>query len=784
MSAVNSDSMRAGASGAAGEYTIDQSIRFDKTTSSHLSKTYGSAGNRRTWTFSTWFKRGKIDSTRQTLFAATGLAYLQVGPDAASREMITILNEGSGTDLNWYTTQVFRDPSAWYHLVWQFDSTQATADDRTKLYINGVQVTDFTKAVTPALNLEGAINNTVEHKIGEIHIASYYFDGYQAEINFIDGTALDATSFGKTNADGVWVPIAYTGSYGTNGFYITGETASDLGEDFSGNNNDFTSSGLATNDQLTDSPTDDADNDVGNYATWNSAFQAISGVWGNGNLEYAHTSNHGQCLSTQPMLSGKYYFEADMSVVSLGQGTVGFYIDDGSAIGADSAWTSNSQVSGLDGSTWYHEGSSIGSVSPAPSAGDIIHYAYDADSRKYWVGDGGTWWNSGDPANDTSPLGTFTGTDPVFIFANSWNNASNRLDLNCGQLTFEQTPPSGFTQRVGTFSAAAPAVTDPSKYFQVHTFTGSGAEKAITLTDGAGGAVSPDKVWIKDRDSAVSHNVVDSVRGATLELNPDDNTSHETTVAQGVKSFDVSGFTLGTDSGYNASSSSNVAWCWVEGTTPGFDIVLYTGNGSARTISHGLGVKPQFIIVYDRDDGVNQPHPVYHEAIAATADIALNAPTGKTVSNRMWNNTEPTTAVFSLGTDNAVNRNGTTYVAYLFAGIEGFSRFNSWTGNGNANGTFVWCGFRPSFVMLKRTDSTGGWYIIDDERDGYNVDNDFLDAAAVDAEQTDDTTDLLSNGFKARTTNAGWNASGGTYVFMAFAKFPFGGSGVAQARAR
>jgi hypothetical protein len=213
--------------------TIDQSIRFDKTTSSHLSKTYGSAGNRRTWTFSTWFKRGKIDGTRQSLFAATGQAYLQIGPDAASREMITILNEGSGTDLNWYTTQVFRDPSAWYHLVWQFDSTQATADDRTKLYINGSQVTDFTKAATPALNLEGAINNNVEHKIGELHIANYYFDGYQAEIHFIDGTALDATSFGETNSDGVWVPIEYTNAagYGTNGFYITGEDSTFLGQD-------------------------------------------------------------------------------------------------------------------------------------------------------------------------------------------------------------------------------------------------------------------------------------------------------------------------------------------------------------------------------------------------------------------------------------------------------------------------------------------------------------------------------------------------------------------------
>ena len=150
MSIIQGTSKAAGGAG----YEIDQSIRFDKTTSSHLSKTYGSAGNRSTWTFSTWFKRGKIDGTRQILFAAAGQAYLQVGPDAAAREMITITSEGSGTDLNWYTTAVYRDPSAWYHLVWQFDSTQATADNRTKLYINGVQVTDFTKAATPDQNFD------------------------------------------------------------------------------------------------------------------------------------------------------------------------------------------------------------------------------------------------------------------------------------------------------------------------------------------------------------------------------------------------------------------------------------------------------------------------------------------------------------------------------------------------------------------------------------------------------------------------------------------------------
>ena len=382
-------------------YEIDQSIRFDKTTSSHLSKTYGSAGNRRTWTFSTWFKRGKIDGTRQSLFAAGGPAYLQIGPDAASREMITILNEGSGTNLNWYTTQVFRDPSAWYHLVWQFDSTQASGDDRTKLYINGSQVTDFTKAVTPSLNLEGAINNAVEHKIGELHIANYYFDGYQAEINFIDGTALDASSFGEYNADGVWIPKKYSGSYGSNGFYITGATASDLGEDFSGNNNDYTSSGLTTADQMVDTPTTvypTINPTFDYYTSGNTSYYrpnyAVS-IVSDGDLKIVYASPNtpiNYCTMSFGS-SGKFYFEVTAAVASALVIGIGGSKNIELGIGGSSSTAMANVIGYYANGTLFDQNATAATYGNASSIanGEFVGVAYSVDDDAIWFCDNGTW---------------------------------------------------------------------------------------------------------------------------------------------------------------------------------------------------------------------------------------------------------------------------------------------------------------------------------------------------------------------------------------------------------
>ena len=224
---VFNNNLLLGAAGAGGGYTIDQSIQLNDNDSAYLYRTPVSDGNRKTWTFSTWIKRGDI-GTAQVLFGcfSTNQSYLRINAD----NKMQLYNERGSTS-DWTTTQVFRDPGAWMHVVWQYDVTQATANDRQRLWINGGEVTDFTRTSTAAQNTDGTINIAAEHRLFRQGGSTNYYDGYAAEINFVDGTALDATSFGEYNADGVWVPIAYTGSYGTNGFYITGEDSTFLGQD-------------------------------------------------------------------------------------------------------------------------------------------------------------------------------------------------------------------------------------------------------------------------------------------------------------------------------------------------------------------------------------------------------------------------------------------------------------------------------------------------------------------------------------------------------------------------
>jgi hypothetical protein len=784
---------------AGGGYEIDQSIRFDKTTSSHLSKTYGSAGNRKTWTFSTWFKRGKIDGTRQILFAATGQAYLQVGPDAASREMITILNEGSGTDLNWYTTAVYRDPSAWYHLVWQFDSTQADADNRTKLYINGSQVTAFTKAATPAQNFEGAISNAVEHKIGEGHTAANYFDGYQAEINFIDGQALAPTDFGEFNDDGVWVPIAYTGSATGNSFYITGEDSADLGADYSGNGNDFTSSGLTSADQMLDTPTD-------NYCVLSPIDKNSNVTLKDGNLVASAGGGwyHGRGTLFAP--SGKWYYEWIP--------TAGSY--------AEAGWMLN--VSGNDyaeeesdvATTFYRgigaagHGFRIGSSATDSavtnfSLNDVIMMAIDVDTMKMWVGINGTWYNSGDPAGGTNPVGTWT--DAVGQSVAPWYGlfTSTSETFNFGQRPFEYTIPTGFNSW-NTANLPTPSITDGSAHFQPTLYTGNGTaigSGGLEVNQSGNSTFQPDWVWIKSRSNALSHFLTDVVRGATNYISSN-NTDAEGSASEGLVSFDSDGFTVGSSGGVNTNSATYVAWQWKANgagssnedgsinttatsvnTTAGFSISTFTGTGANATVGHGLGIAPSLVIIKSRND--THDWYVWTPALATTEFLQLNSSAAKgTASPEVWNSTAPTSSVVNIGTSIGVNRNTYNYVMYCFAEIPGYSSIGSYKGNSSTDGTFVYTGFRPSMILWKQ--STGGnpWGVRDTARDPFNVAKAVLRPSGADAETTASSAycDILSNGFKLRATDGFVNNSASTYIYMAFAENPFGGDGVAPATAR
>jgi len=325
-------------------------------------------------------------------------------------------------------------------------------------------------------------------------------------------------------------------------------------------------------------------------------------------------------------------------------------------------------------------------------------------------------------------------------------------------------------------------IDNPELYFQTKIYTGDGNDNRSITFDGEED-MQPNLTWFKSRSAATWHNVYDSVRGANKSLATNASNAEETR-SDTMDSFDSNGFTLGNDTSQspnglntNASGYTYVAWCWKESATAGFDIVSYTGNGSNRTISHSLSAKPAMIIVKQRS--ASRDWWVYNKNLdgtdGATGVLYLSTTDAAgTSATTSWNSTAPTTSVFSLGTTVGVNANTGTYIAYCFAEKQGYSKFGSYEGNGNADGTFVYTGFSPSFVMLKEIDQTGNWCMSDNKRPRYNPTN-MVNANEAGAETTDgtNTIDHLSNGFKLRTTGSSSNTSNSTYIYMAFAEAPF-----------
>ena len=345
-------------------------------------------------------------------------------------------------------------------------------------------------------------------------------------------------------------------------------------------------------------------------------------------------------------------------------------------------------------------------------------------------------------------------------------------------------------------------IDNPELYFQTKLYTGTGSSHAITL-DGSEN-MQPDWVWIKRRNSAGGHMLTDVIRGVTKTIITNE-TGAEQTFSNGLTAFGSDGFTVGSEDGFNASSDTFVAWNWKAGTsfsndasstgvgtidstgsintTAGFSIISYTGTGSNGTIAHGLGAVPRWIIIKVRD--TNNNWIVQHGSLGATKRMLLDLDYAES-TQAFFNNTEPTSSVFSVGTVDLLNNSGNAYIAYLFAEKKGYSKFSSYTGNGNADGPFVYTGFAVAWLMMKRTDSAGEWLIYDNKRDSFNLRDTRLEAQDNFADSTGTTKvfDFLSNGFKCRGSDADINASGGTYIYMAFAESPFVNSNGVPTNAR
>ena len=333
----------------------------------------------------------------------------------------------------------------------------------------------------------------------------------------------------------------------------------------------------------------------------------------------------------------------------------------------------------------------------------------------------------------------------------------------------------------------------PNLHFNTNLHTGNGSTQSIT-----GVGFQSDFTWIKRRDATNNHRVTDVIRGVTKEIYPDDSSAQDTRT-NGLTAFGSDGFTVGDSAGYNANSGTYVSWNWKAGTgqgssntdgsinttytsvntTAGFSISQYTGTGSTATVGHGLGVAPKMIIFKNTSSSVDWR--VYHESLGNTHRLCLNDTSQGTNDDSAFNDTSPTSSVFTVG--GSTSTNAGTMIAYCFAEKTGYSKFGSYIGNGNADGTFVYTGFKPSFIIHKRTDNTSGWDLFDNKRLGYNVANRLLGPNNNDQEATSDKIDILSNGFKMRTTTGG-NYSGATYVYMAFAEQPLVGSNNVPATAR
>lgn len=795
------------------KYGVAKSLRFRSGSSTYLNRTFGTPTNNNVWTYSAWVKRGSVSASNSPLFAVytDGNNYTVLSFDGNQQLSFNIVTSGVAR-ANSVTNNVFRDPSAWYHVLLVANRGEAIDFNRIKMYINGSQVTSWSTTPTWDNSYSSLINAS-----GNVHLignrSTSYFDGYMAEVNFIDGQALTASAFGFYDNNGIWQPQGYTGTYGTNNFYLkftdvgaTSGANSGYGKDFSGFNtnywttNNFNSTSTSTSyDSMYDSPVNASNGitGIGNYCIINPLSQRNSSTVANGNLTGTLTAYSGapNLYGSQSVSSGKYYWEITYTSYSGNKAlAVGIVNNNAGMPLVDMA-------SGSAG-VWYYSSDGNKRVNGSSTAygatydtGDVIGVALDVDTPQI------TFYK-----NNTSQ-GSFSIPSSGTWTPGCWNGTSTGnqvFDANFGQRPFAYTPPSGYSA-LNTQNLTTPTITNGASYMAAVTYQGATAPNTVTTSSTNSGnnplgiAFQPDLVWIKSRSAATDNKWTDVVRGTTKAL-ISNTTGTETTDTNGLTAFTTSGFTVGSDTTYNNTTgpATYVAWEWkaggtaVSGTgtgsitnvsysadqTAGFSIIKYTGSGTAgATITHGLGAAPSFVIAKTRDLAA-KGWTVYHKANGAGGYTVLSSTAAYTADTNMWYNTAPSSSVIYFGTDSWNNNSGSTYVCYAWAPIAGYSAFGSYTGNGSTDGPFVYTGFRSRWILFKKTSATSNWSILDTSRDAYNVSAQDLLPNSSAAETTGVTTsgayaDILSNGFKCRGNGGDINDSGATYIYAAFAENPF-----------
>ena len=1013
MSVINTQPLIGASGNQGGGFNIDKSLRLRSSASSYLQKTFSSSPTLRTkYTFSTWFKHTpKGGSGFQHLFSSyvDGSNFELIRIDAANNQLQYYLFVGGVVVGNVITNAIFRDYSAWYNITLVYDSTLATSTDRQKLYVNGVRLTSLNTSVNTTQNQTAFHGYTAAHALGQFAGGGpYSVDGYLANIHFIDGQALTPDSFGEFDTTtGVWKPKRYTGTYGTNGFYLpfSSSSVSSYAGVFSGSNN-LQAGTTATNFLCTSSTsgitaTIEAWVKPTAYTTGASSWMYSSvyakggtyfnfGVyngkvrfyWYDGGFNYVETSStsdvplnqwtniavtlNGNTIKiyvngllyltsaaftgisasglNQPELIGietggntrftgsisnlrvsntvlysanfipsiapltsssstkvltlqnstfvdnssnnytitntggvtsevAYPFVTSVVGDASGNGNnwnpVNINMTSGSGVTYDivsdvptltntttanycvlnplysyassvsdgnlkstgvvtDSWTTSGASIGISSGKWYWEAQYTGLVGVAygmigiipdnfpvfgtsPSANypgaTSTSYGYFSTGVKFTNTASNTYgasWTSNDVIgvaldmdagtltfykNGVSQGVAFSGLTGTFFPALGCYNSTGTI--NFGQQPFVYSKPSGHKE-LNTYNLPDSTIVAGNKVMDATVYTGTGSALTVTNT----GGFKPDFVWVKGRSAATSHILQDSVRGAGKSLVSNSTGAETGTTGDLISSFNSNGFTVntnlngGTDPSTDLNGAAYVGWQWQAGQgttstntngsttstvsvnpTAGFSIVSWATTSGVKTIGHGLGVAPSVIISKPRD--LSSGWYVYHKSLGNTKYAFLHTTDVPITDANIWNNTSPTSTVFTAGSGWGAGYN---IISYCWAEVAGFSKFGSYTGNGSTDGPFLYFGFRPKFVMIKRIDGTplDSWYILDTSCSPTNVMAKWLTANASDVEGSGvNFFDALSNGIKLRAAGGYENASGANYIYMAFAENPF-----------
>ena len=807
--------LRAGFHGTVGQSSaqvINGSLKFDKDKLTYLTRTPGSSGNRNNWTISCWIKRGKIGVANQRMFES-GSTAIRFGSD-----VFQWIDGSSGNNGENTPAAKIRDPG-WYHLVFAWDSSAGVLGNR--IYVNGVELQYVqTGGGNPSGNSAWNTGSQV-HTIGRnAGNTGRYYDGMMSQCYFVDGQTLGPVGFGFTDPlTNTWRPKKYTGTFGTNGFWLPMDNQDDFEKDKSGNGNHWTKnnfSGTFNNpDVLKDSPSGvvfggppttgitTTSSTAANYATLNlldSRGLSNGPTFSEGNLRIGSSSSY-DITSTIGADSGKWYWEVEMIDVGT---TICGIIDLHNSRSSQFSMTSPTVYYATTRMNGTREGNQSGGTNFTYTDGDIVAWALDVDNLKLY----------GYKNGSLQSTATITQTDITwspYVYGESTTDHR----FNFGQKPFRYAPPQGFLPLNSASVRPETVIPRPDQYVGVTTYVGiTQSPRTISLP------ITPDLIWVKNRsDDGTGHYVLDTVRGDNNNIRPDgdftqaavNGASHGIISTIGFNSFTVKD---GGGSGNNVGSTGTddyVAWMWKAGgnkntfnvddvgyataaaagfggsatitgasvgTKQGFGIIKYTGTGGNTTVGHNLGKSPSFIVIKCLDTERGDAWRVWHSSLAANERLVLSDTKTKGSATTLWQNTLPTSTVFYLDDDNRYNSANDDHIAYLWCDIPGLQKFGSYEGGSNP---YVELGFRPALVLFKNIDSTSNWDFMDTERDPFNVMTKSIQPnLSNDEYPSEPGVDYLSNGFKLRGS---FNTSH-TYIYAAWAEAPVSNLYGGQSNAR